>query len=1372
MASKILGLDLGTNSIGICVRNAEKSADVIGQMEYFSSIIFPSGVGKDKSGEFSYAAERTVHRSSRRLYMSRKYRIWRTLEVLIDNGYCPLSKEDLDRWRKYDKAKGLKREYPIDATAFEQWVRLDFDGDGLPEYSSPYQLRAELMARQFDFTDPTERYKLGRALYHIAQRRGFKSSKGDSAAMVIDDEDGGLKKSEEERSKDLVEYMQQNGCPTIGCAFAKIENDGLRVRQDYLSKVVRAQYEEEIRQIFTFQEGISTNTPFFHAIISRKEGEGSIFYKRPLRSQKGTVGKCTLEPSKSRCPQSRPEYELFRAWSLINNIRYATKDEGKDRKPMHELTLEQKHRLFESRFLLSRASFKFDDLTKYLEKTEEIKAASWNYPAQTSVSGCPVIYRLKDLLGEDWPSAKLNGHYTYEDLWHVCFTADESEDIHDFVVDCLHGDAEQEKKMLKLWGTVAQGYAELSLKAINLIRYFLERGYIYSDAVVLAKVPALFGSRWTDIEAAILGEWEDVKMGCNGSRKIGKVVNQLIADYKMLEPEDQFAIHNTDYLLTDDDRLAVRSTAIKVLSKEVWKAMSDSEQQDLLARVADGYQCFFNSEKRDYVRIPHLNDYLEAYLVQNYAEYFASEDDKQVISGKHALYHPSVGSIYQKAERTTFSMDGHLVSMRLLNSPATNVFRNPMVMRVLHTLRSKINELIKAGIIDEYTQVVVETAREFNDANMRAAIEIYQRQREKENAAYCKDLEDYLPANKITETDIEKARLWSELPSDKEVEKVRLWSEQEKRCIYTGKLIRLSDLLNGDKFEIEHTLPRSLSYDDSLANKTICDYHFNRYEKKTLLPSELPNYADILLRLEPWRKKCEALKKQITTCNNRVKGAATKEDKDRAIRDRHVLRMQLEYWQDKLSRFMVKRDQLNLGFRHSQLNDTRIITKYAFHFLKTVFSDVTVQRGDMTASFRKAFGLQSVDEKKDRSLHAHHAIDAAVLTLIPTNQKRDDMLDAFYCMEEAARFNMKDEAAEKRYHYLLNTCNIKHVDDLPEFIQQNILVQHDKRDQTLTPSSRLKRVRGKVVRIEGKPIVLQGDTLRGQLHQETWYGAIAPAILDKRGGMQRDEDGRIIVDTENLKYVVRRELKYKASSTDSGFSNWEELEKAIVNKTLVPMMQKQFPTGTSLKEACEKGIWMLDKQDQPVNRIRHIRCYAFVSRPLEVKQQTYRSKSEYKNHYYAGVGDMFGMAQYVEPKSGKMLYLPMTLFDVALNRKNAQEDILTIQTDKKGNRYNLRTVLKTGDMVLLYEKSIDELTAAKPSELSNRLYHVRGFETDGARIKLQRHLSAKPDKILGTGEPIRSFNCLPEKIRCGINTLHFLIKGLDFDITPKGVIFL
>lgn len=79
--------------------------------------------------------------------------------------------------------------------------------------------------------------------------------------------------------------------------------------------------------------------------------------------------------------------------------------------------------------------------------------------------------------------------------------------------------------------------------------------------------------------------------------------------------------------------------------------------------------------------------------------------------------------------------------------------------------------------------------------------------------------------------------------------------------------------------------------------------------------------------------------------------------------------MELDYWQNKLSRFTMT--EVVSSFKHSQLNDTRLITKYAYHYLKSVFNKVEVQKGCITADFRKILGVQSVDEKKNREKHSH-----------------------------------------------------------------------------------------------------------------------------------------------------------------------------------------------------------------------------------------------------------------------------------------------------------------------------------------------------------------------------------------------------------------
>src|SRR5690606_32657641 len=125
--------------------------------------------------------------------------------------------------------------------------------------------------------------------------------------------------------------------------------------------------------------------------------------------------------------------------------------------------------------------------------------------------------------------------------------------------------------------------------------------------------------------------------------------------------------------------------------------------------------------------------------------------------------------------------------------------------------------------------------------------------------------------------------------------------------------------------------------------------------------------------------------------------------------------MDYDYWKNKLDRFT--RTEVPQGFVNSQLVDTQIITKYAFHYLKTVFSKVDVIKGTQTAQFRKIYGVQPKEEAKDRGKHYHHAIDAAVLALIPSARKREEILKKSYEFEEENRGKQYHEKPLPEFKY-------------------------------------------------------------------------------------------------------------------------------------------------------------------------------------------------------------------------------------------------------------------------------------------------------------------------------------------------------------------
>ena len=1422
--TKILAFDLGSSSIGYSLRDTDNNGEnIIDQLVLYGSIIFSPGMADNG---VSNAAERTSHRSSRHLYRVRRYRIWETLATLIEFGCCPLSKEDLDKWRTYDKNNRPTRQYPVDAVEFEKWIRMN-----------PYELREKLATDQLDFTKEENRFMLGRALYHIAQRRGFRSSKGETLkeqekdinenpAEEIRIDSDLLKKSEEKKSKKLVAYMEEHSLPTVGKAFAKLikdKNKGRVRASEY--QAVRSQYRDEIEYIFNFQKGLDANGEFFRRIYSTGN-DGTIFYQNPIRSQKGQVGKCTLEPAKPRCPISHPEYEKYRAFSFINNIKY--------RKSIDEdwqtLTASQKIKLYKDKFLLVN-DFEFAVIRKWIEKEiglpKDISLSkehgTINYDDRTNVSVCPVSGRLKSVFGDNWEdyvyqTAKTRKDkegkehtvtYTIEDIWHVCFSYDDEDAVSGFAKS-IGLDAVQEKKFLNLWMNIPQGYAMLSLKAIRNINRFLVpkennpsyKGYIYTEATLFAKIPDILGEKqWQESESDILRSLNGLMNDVRDENCILKIVNNLISDYKALDYRDldyreHFAVNDRSYKLDDSDRKDVEMHTVSFFGKSVWEKKPEDEREEILGKVEELYQNFFSSSKRDYYNLPKLGDRIKLYLSNKFPELrCCNEDaDSQSQCNCHAckklnqLYHPSMVEFYRPVVCN---------GKKLLGSPVIGSFRNPMAMKVLHQLRRLVNGLIEKGLIDEDTRIVVETARELNDANMRWAIEEYVRKREEENNIIIEAIKKIRKDdNEVSDTVLEKARLLleqspdylsyikkkedaavnksnKEKDSEKEadIDNYSSWLEKGIKCIYTDKPISLTSLFVENETDIEHTIPCSRSFDNSMANKTVCFAYYNREVKKNRMPTELEDYEEIKKRLLPWEKRVEHLEYRVRFWQRKSKQSLTKENKDKAIRQKHLWQMELDYWKDKLSRFTMT--EVPEGFRRKQLNDTRLITKYAYHYLKSVFGKVDVQKGIITSEFRKIFGFPA----KTRDNHSHHAIDATILTLIPVASRRDEMLRLFYEIQEDKKLNIVTKEKEKQLEGLIKSCRIGKTVGIAEHIENNILVKHISNDRALTPAIRNKREGGKVVwkknekgeiliDTDGKKIPqykLTGDCIRGKLHQASFYGAIKQSkkAIEKKGKKKKGQKNDISYKTsyDEISYVIRRELK--------GFESLDDLHRVIVDENLYKII-KQKCKKEQFRKACNKGICM-PNCSYP---IRHVRCYAYdVKNPLHIKQQTYLSKKDYKQTYHVKTGDLYAMCRY--RNADKLKYEAIKLIEVCGNRKKGYDIPETWRYKigkNKEKEYYLDGVLYSGKQVIVYE-NIDDLKSllrASNSNLSERLYDIVRFNSE-KKIILKRHICSKPYKD-GEGKKIESFGNLPEKILSGVTKLNYLLEGVDFRISLDGKI--
>lgn len=1469
-----LGLDLGTNSIGYAIRNTLLTGN---QIEKYGVVIFKKGVGNGRQGEFSLAADRTKHRSTRRLYQARKYRKWATLEVLINNDLCPLSIEELNRWRKYNKGKSIEgergRHFPTDNKRFDSWIKLDFNNDGTPDYETPYDLREELAKNQIDLDNKIDRYKLGRAIYHIAQRRGFKSNKGETIKgdNKNDNEDKelyadenspiSLKESEQKKLKKIEEYIEnrkKDGAhiPTLGSVLADLNRKGERVRENWLQHTVRNQYEDELEYIFEFQDDLTVDSKLYNNTHT------ALFYRRPLRSQKGLVGKCTLEPKKARCPISHPEFETFRAWSFINNIKTKRVDKGKNDQ-WENLPLPLKEKLYRKLFLRIKTSFNFEDIIKFTIK-ETNTSLEFNYHPKTNVSACPVSARLRNIFGDMWEqySYTINrdnssNKKTYDifDVWHVLFSFEDEEKIEEFASEKLNLDKKQTNSFLKAWLSIPQGYSMLSLKAIKNINIFLRDGHIYSEAVLLAKIPEIIGIElWKENEEIINNELRSLMERNKDQKRIINITNNLISKYKALPFEEQFAYKNTNYRLQESDKQEIERECIDKFGEKKWLTLSNDWKGKVLSEVEALYQRFFSSSIRDYYRLPHLGEEVKDFLKTNFPDILDKEIEK--------LYHPSQIDVYPKQKEKTIINGDQIISTPLLGSPVTGSFKNPMAMRTLHELKKLINHLLVNKYIDQETRIVVEVARELNDSNKRWAIKEYNRKREAENKEYRKLIEELVSRDQINEntdpqnqTNVEKLRLLAEQgSSDKESEeltvryehspflykvvnekdpekKYRLWREQSFQCMYTGKPISFTDLFDDNIIDFEHTIPRSMSFDNSLANLTVCYASYNRTVKRKKMPTQLPeeDYEAILKRLKGWESKVDQIKKNIEYWKQKSKSAMNKESKDKAIRQRHLWQMEMDYWKNKLDRFKMK--EVTSGFRHSQLIDTQLISKYAYHYLKSVFSAVDVQKGSVNADFRKIFGVQ-LEEKKDRLDHSHHAKDAAILTLIPSSARREELLKkAYQIAENTGRGIQKIDTPYPGF-------KPNHIFQ----IKDDVIIVHAKRNRTLEPTKKRVRKRGKVVPLKDengqiiyskdengniryrkdsngniifkkdhlgnwildkngnkvpipipKPKIATGDTIRGKLHEETFYGAVKYPKKDKSGKLIK-KNGEFILDNE-IFYVVREPLVYKGPKDTEGFKSIDDLRKNIVDPHLFKIIEKQVKVKESFKKALADGVYMTDRKGHTVNKIRHVRCWAKSGRGYlkeksvhNLKEHSYPSKHDHKKHYHVKTGENFAFAFYDDFHSNRRIVAKDLMKVSKINKKLKTQNIedffekdIVIKRKKSKITIPLRHIFQTGDRVLMYEREYDELLSLNYNELSKRLYFVsRLYDANQSLIQFQHHQEARDDKKLQEDFPIGKqgmngfskfkTDFIQPRLLLSPGNMNFLIESNDFTLSPDGKI--
>lgn len=1413
-----LGIDLGTNSIGWAIRDSSIEDN---QIIDYGVLTFEKGVASEKGNEFPKVQKRTESRGKRRNYQAEKYRKYELLEFLIENNMCPLTIEELDKWRKY--SKGEKREYPQSET-FIQWLRFDFNGDGKPDFhlfgkdrnESYYIFRGAAVDDTYKPVFQNNPHILGRIFYQLVQRRGFRGRDEEEAKTMLQ----GSEKTGTAGRNEIADYIEKY--KTLGAAlyFYQKENGG-RIRQRYN---LRKDYEDELKQICRV-----------HSIKDEDYQKlwKAIIWQRPLRTQKGLVGICIYERNKKRAPISHPLYEEYRTWVFINNLKIEP-PKGVNR----ETYLKEK---IYPIFYKSSNDFVLKSILTQIKK-DGAKIES-KFKENTKVISAKLLKSFQDILGEDWkskygwndihkrdakPQKKTSSNYTFEDIWHILNTFDGQENLKQFAINKLKLDDDKAEKFSKI--KLNQGYATLSLSAIKKIIPFLQKGFLYSQAVYLANLYKVLGA--TEITEGLLTHFtEEIEKIIQSNKKqktTNNIVNALIANE--LSEENRYSIE-IERDLDDSEKRLINEKIIETFGEKTWSEISEEEQTEIVNYVSDNFKEFLKksvlSNRNVFVQQPRLHEQIWDFIKATYQVsdenkkylWHPSEQENYVAASEYQHYVLNNKDVYIDdkkiesflAKNPTAEYQGR--SLKLLGNPEpiSRGFKNPMALKTLYKLKYLINYLLKNGKIEESTRIVIEISRELNDSNKRKAIEKWNNEREKENESFKKI---------IREINNECGTAYDE--NDKTLlRKIRLWQEQGKMCLYTGKIINASDVFNGLLYDIEHTIPASISFDSELKNLTLADTNYNRNIKGKLYPSQLPNYNNKVTidgvgypsivgnmerifgkrsvsveidkkgnerKIVTW-KKIEDLENLFKEWKNKASFASTKDIKDSCIQRYHLIKFELDYWRAKLHTFTL--EEYKAGWKNSQLRDTQIVTKYALPYLKTVFKKVSVEKAEVVNSFKEIYQIKLSFDKKNRNIHSHHAIDAAILTLIPPFFERDKILQKYN--EEI------DKKTGKVYHEQPKDWKNFSASKIL-FIEKQILINNLSENKTTLSTYKQVRKRGKIEYIRYKdkngkwhyrldengkkiPKIAQGDTIRGQIHGESLYGAIKQPIRDENNKILFDEGNKMRFH-EDVFVVIRKPLVYKKDASSPGFKTLDEIEKVIIDKDLFQMIKNQVESASDFKTALMDGIFMFDKKGNKVNQIRRIRCKESLKFNSAVKVHTHSfvSDKEYKQKTLAVNGENT-LCLFYKNEKGKAMNI-QSIGQVATSGiKNDKQyfeephyNQMEIGKGKNKTTIPLYAVLRTGQKVLFFKDSMEELKELLNDngleDLSTRLFKIYQFEGDG-RIKFRHHLAAGIDTELKKVNKEFSYFDITEKpvfLRLRQGQWNFAIEGIDFEMKLDGSI--
>lgn len=1319
--AKILGLDLGTNSIGWGLlseinKSIEEPKNIIGA----GVNNFPEGVTpKDKEPR---NIKRRLAKGVRTQTRRRSKRKELLAKVLRDLGWMP---------QVEDKGR------------LKDWLQLN-----------PYELRKKALDTELGLQE------LGRVLYHLNQRRGFESNlkanmgneDAKKAEGVVKTDINNLRQNLHTKGfRTLGEYLASIDAKNKNIEEYKVDEEAKkpepceieRIRNRYTS---RDMFKEEFDLIWEKQSKKhsqlkwSKSNPEFEELIHQYVREDLqeeysqknlkdfiknhiIFYQRELKPQ--TPDNCNFEPKEIKIPRSAIAFQEIRLWQFLGNIRVS--GQGRRNEP---LTPDEKRRIFEEANF--KKEFSIGDIKKWLN----LKGYSFNYKDQRKQKGNTTVAKLSEVFGQKtW----INFSRTEQEaIWEVLHHAKNEGKLRKEAKAKWQLTEEQIDDFVKVY--MESYYGELSQKAIqNILPYMNgeiasldytraceEVGYQLPNSHLLFQEFRLWQflanirieeqqRSLTDIEKKQAFAWISFKES---------FTIQELKTYLKLES------YTLNY--TDNDKIKGNTTVaqlIAIVGQKQWQKMSSQEQEaiwktiryapnkTLLRKEAEEKWKFKKEqlEKLDKIELELAYASLSKKIIEKILPYMNGQ--LAFLDYEEACQKAG----YQADELTKYpkNYDSQVL-------PPPRDVRNPIVNTTLKQLRRLVNQIIrKYGKPDI---VRIELARELKMPKaQRDKIKEEDDRRGEENrqieAILYKRLSTWFNAtNKVTRNDKIKYKLWLEC---------------NRTCPYTGKSICLTDLYGAlPKFDIEHIIPRKRSWDDSFQNKTLCESSFNlkkgddmpfemkekgsitqkEYEaiiqrvkqfnfKNIIGDKEKKDIFDVLIecrdkklmtfteyevivkRLEDTSTKNILLEQEYKNILKKVKEALdekriTETDEKRFEKALKKMQMGKKFFYSKYKRFV--QEKVDEDFKNSQLTDTAYIAKEAKVWLESIFPKVEAVNGQSTAELRRLWELNGMLRRddaiknphhrlrnlKNREDHRHHALDALVVAC--TSQK---ILKKLSTHRSKVQVNRPIQFP----------IPIGFKEDIKEALK-SILVYH-----------RIK------VNTKGEP------KTNGELHDATFYAKVNTQ--------------------EEVKYGVRKSLSGLTRAMVEDIA--DEKVKEIIKERITEIDKK---TKAKKGKYPPKG-WLDEKIYMPrkdgdiskANPIKKVRIHLNKSNMVP-----FQDKKD-KEHIWTHVEAKANHHMIIYEKADKSIgYETVSRFEAARRESKKEAVIQTVRPE--GERFlnyfviNEMILLKNED-INIYTINFKKLCFGHPdlALISKYLYRVQKMDKNGYII-LRHHISTFSDE--------------------------------------------